>query len=332
MRKLLRPIAGFYGGMTSFRNYLYDIGLKSVIEPDIPVISVGNITAGGTGKTPFTIALANQLVKKDFKPAIITRGYKRKSRGQLIVSEGQGPMTSAIASGDEPFVMAHKTRGVVIIADKNRVHAAKTARQKYNCDIIIADDAFQHRNLHRDVNIVLWDSYTAPEKEALLPKGRLRESFTGLNRADLIVLTRTENPNPNYIRFFNHFRLKCYVSSTKVTGIKNDEQDYDPELLNGRKLLAFCGLGNPQQFFDTVETLQPSELVTRKFSDHHRYSVKEIDELITVAKGHCCDFMVTTEKDKANIPEDYMSLKNLLFLSIDFQIGEDLLQEILKGI
>ncbi len=330
--KILSPFAGIYNGVTSLRNYFFNIDLKKTIELDIPVISVGNITAGGTGKTPFTITLAKLLVEKGFKPAIITRGYKRKSKGQIIVSNGNGPTVPVEISGDEPFLMAEKTDNVVIIADKDRVSAGKTVIEKFDCDIIIADDCFQHRRLFRDVNIILWDSYTSPFEEYLLPKGRLRESFSGLLRGDFMVFTRTEKPDEKDVKFFNQKGLECYTSPTRITSIKNISGDLDQSEVENKKILAFCGLGNHQQFFDTVQQLNPNKLITQKFSDHHKYSNRQIDELFNKLKEDEIDYLITTEKDRTNIPTKYLNNEKLLFLSIELEIGNSLLQRILKNI
>jgi len=332
MKELLAPFAGLYKGVTSLRNYLFDINLKKTIELDIPVISVGNITAGGTGKTPFTITLANLLVEKGFKPAIITRGYKRKSKGQVIVSEGNGSKVSVEISGDEPFLMAEKTKKVVIIADTDRVEAGKTALEKMGSDIIIADDCFQHRRLFRDVNIILWDSYTSPYDESLLPKGRLRESFDGLLRGDFLVFTRTESPDDKDVEFFNQKGLECYTSPTRITEIKNINEEFAQSDIEGKSILAFCGLGNHQQFFDTVQQLNPNKLITQKFPDHHKYSEQEVETLFKKAELDKVDFLITTEKDKTNIPSKFLGNEKLMYLSISLGIDERLLNRILRDI
>ena len=332
INKILTPIAALYKSVTTLRNYFYDINLKKTHKLEIPVISVGNITAGGTGKTPFTITLANLLVEKGHKPAIVTRGYKRKSKDQVIVSKGDGAIVSVEISGDEPFLMAEKTNKVVIIADKNRIEAGKTAIEKFGCNIIIADDCFQHRRLFRDVNIVLWDSYSSPYEENLLPKGRLRESFDGLSRADFLVFTRTENPYEKDVQFFNDKGLECYSSPTKINAIKNVNGEVLSSQLNNTYLFAFCGLGNNQQYFDTVRKINPKKIIVQKFSDHHKYSNQQMEALFRKAEEQNIDYLITTEKDRANIPEKFLQNKKLLFLSISLEIDDVLLDRILQDI
>ena len=332
MRTILSPFSGLYKVITNWRNYFYDREILKSHSLDIPVISIGNITAGGTGKTPFAIALANILVERGFKPAIITRGYKRRSKGQVIVSEGSGPIVSAPESGDEPFLMAQQTKNVVIIADADRFAAGKTAQDNYQSDIIIADDCFQHRRLHRDVDIVLWDAYSSPFDEHLIPKGRLREAFGNLNRADLLVFTRTDQPAPEFGSFFRDHGLTCFTAPTDITDVKTADKSIDQKYLRGKKLLAFCGLGNPEQFFDTVKQLEPAKLQATTFPDHHKYTRAEMEKIFSQFTQDGCDYLITTEKDRANIPANYSGRAELLFLSIEMNIQNSLIKEILDRI
>lgn len=330
MRKFLFPIASLYQLITFLRNKFYDKNIFKSYEVEIPVISIGNITVGGTGKTPFTISLAKILLEKGFRPAIITRGYKRKTKDQIIVSEGNGPQVSALKSGDEPFLMAEKTKNIVIIADRNRYEAAKTAHEEYNCDIILADDAFQHRKLKRDIDIVLWDASASPQKERILPVGRLRESLVGLKRADMIVFTRTNNAKKKDVVFFENNGLDTFVSPTIIENIHRKGNLVDISVAKGKNLAAFCGLGNHEQFFDTVKKLEPAKLITAEFPDHHKYSEVEIEKLLSKTKEY--DYLITTEKDLTNIPEKHQSLENLLVLSISLKISYNLIEEIMKSL
>jgi len=326
---LLTPFSLLYYGITAVRNWLYNRTFLKVKKLTVPVISIGNITAGGTGKTPFAISLANRLTAQGFSPAIITRGYKRKTKKQVIVSKGNGPLISPRESGDEPWLMSQKTNGVVIIADRDRYQAGKKAVQ-YGCDVVIADDAFQHRRLHRNVNIVLWDAYSSPQKEKILPVGRLREGMNGLRRADLIVLTRTDRISDEQSAFFQNYGLKCYSAATRIGSVLQKGHSVPKENLARKKILAFCGLGNPEQFFDTVKQLQPLKLITARFQDHHKYTSLEMMQLMEKAAAEGCYFLMTTEKDLTNIPLEYAGNEKLLTLSIELKIDEQLLDEILK--
>ncbi len=323
---LLSPLAFFYNGITTLRNWLYDTHFLTQHSLNSPVISVGNITAGGTGKTPFSISLANQLVKKGYQPAIITRGYKRKSNGQIIVSNGSGPLVAPSVSGDEAYLMAEKTNDVVIIADKDRYAAGEVAVTQYHCNVIIADDCFQHRRLKRDIDIVLWDSYQSPYREKVLPVGRLRESYRGLARASFVVLTRTAKIKEAFRNFFHQYQLNTFLSPTIITAITYQDNFIDISLINNEPVFAFCGLGNHDQFFDTLKTLQPSQLITAKFPDHHTYSELEIVKILEKAKKTNCRYILTTEKDRTNIPEQFH--KQFYFVAIKLAINQELLDEI----
>jgi len=331
--KLFLNIIAFpYMIATSIRNWLYDKNILKTEKLSVPIISVGNITAGGTGKTPFVISLSIILQNSGYKVGIITRGYRRKGKEQIVVSTGKSPIVSPQISGDEPRLMALKAKDTVIIADRDRVASGKTAIEKYNCTILIMDDGYQHRRLSRDLNILLWDAYSNPYKEKVLPAGKLRESWHGLKRSSLLVFTRTDAIPDNYKKFFREKRpdLKQYCSPISIEKIVNMTSGGKVEDLQGHSVLAFCGLGNSQQFFDTVKKLNPSKLITKKFQDHHKYSYKEISSLIEDAKCNNCEFLITTEKDAINFPEKMPKINNLLLLDISLEIKEILKAEILK--
>ena len=333
--KLFLNIIAFpYVIATSIRNWLYDKNILKTEKLSVPVISVGNITAGGTGKTPFVISLSIFLQNSGYKVGIISRGYRRKGKEQIIVSTGKGPLVSPHISGDEPHLIACKTKDAVIIADRDKVAAGKTAIEKYNCTILIMDDGYQHRRLSRDLNILLWDAYSNPYKEKVLPAGKLRESWHGLKRASLLVFTRTNAIPENYKRFFMEKRpdLKQYCSPISIEKIviASSGNTLNLEELEGHSIFAFCGLGNPQQFFDTIKKLNNSKLITKKFRDHHKYNEKEINSLIEDAKSNSCEFLITTEKDAINFPEGLPKINNLLLTSISLKLKEKLKAEILK--
>ena len=316
--------------ISTLRNILYNYKFLKINSAHIPVISVGNITAGGTGKTPFTIALANLFVENGYQPAIITRGYKRTSKGQVVASNGAGPLASVAECGDEPWLMSQKTTNVVIIADKNRFSAAQTAQDKHNCNVIICDDGFQHRRLKRDADIVLWDSTTSPNNEKLLPVGRLRESFRCLKRADYLVFTRSEKFLDSYIQFFEKYNLEFALSQTRISQLLNKDNQVEPSRIYEEKVLAFCGLGNPVQFFDTIKKLKPQLLLTKAFADHHKYSEKQMEDLLDFAVSKECKYLITTEKDYTNIPSVYKESNKIIVVSIEMHIDDKLFSSLLK--
>ncbi|MCF7886138.1 MAG: tetraacyldisaccharide 4'-kinase [Candidatus Marinimicrobia bacterium] len=328
---LLLPFSMLYLGITKIRNFLYDRDLLPSEGLKVPVISVGNITAGGTGKTPFTIALANHLKEKGYKPVIITRGYKKMSKGQVIVSRGEGPLVSPEIGGDEPYLMARKTTAHVI-ADPNRYQAGLTAQQ-YDCNVIIADDAFQHRSLNRDVDIVLWDAAHNPKQAQPLPSGYLRESIKSVRRADFLIFSRTAEISQHHSHYFKKLAPEITQFPTPLV-IKKlytaaDHKNVDFDTVRNRKVLAFCGLGNPDQFYKTIEKLQPEKIHFKAFADHYKYGQKDLEKLTKKAKQLNCDYLLTTEKDFTNFPAKYNPAPKILILEVTMQIDSALLKQIL---
>ena len=330
---LLLPLAYLYQLIVKIRNILYDKNIFKIKQLSVPVISIGNITAGGTGKTPFAIALADILQKKGYKPAIITRGYKKNSKGQVLVSAGESPLVSAREAGDEPYLMAQKT-SAVIIANPNRYEAGITAIQKHQCNLIIADDGFQHRKLARDFDLVLWDPDHDPHQARPLPSGYLREGLSAIDRASALVYTRTDKIPENQARDFNKIKsnLPQYFAPLKINSLykADNNKQISPEIIRGKSLMAFCGLGNPDQFFETVQKLQPDNLQTRTFSDHHKYSQQELTKLTQGFKQY--DFLVTTEKDQSNFPEGVTIPENILILAVELEVPDSLVDQILSAI
>ncbi len=323
---LLIPIAGIYRIIINIRNRLYDTGFRKQVFCSVPVISVGNITLGGTGKTPLVIELANWLTRLGYSPGIISRGYKRSSRGQQIVKNRTKILQPSLVAGDEPFLMATKTDRVVIIVDADRVAAAATAVNRFGCDILIADDAFQHRRLGRNLDIVLWDIDLNPNRCRLLPAGRLREPLQSLQRADILFISRTDKIPDEYYSTLQKVHPALFMAplSRHIRHIRSlsDNTEYPQDQLTGVAVLAFCGLGNPNQFFNMITLLTGVPPVQKTFPDHYRYTTRDIQLLTQQADQSGCRFLVTTRKDAVNLPESANSLANLLVIDIEYIIDE----------
>jgi len=328
----LGPLSILYQIPVFVRNKFYDRGLFRSQRLSLPVISVGNLSAGGTGKTPFVISLTQRLVEIGYRPAILTRGYRRESRGQILVSRGEGPLVDARKSGDEPFLMAVKTTGAVIICDKDRYSASRRAAEKFRCDVIVLDDGFQHRRLHRDLDIILWDASRGPQDEWPLPLGRLREPLITIQRAHKIAFTRCKKIPAAAAHYFQaRFpEIQQSLAATEIDRIVRviDEKAVNPEILQNQKILAFCGLGNADQFFDTVRRLRPKSLVMKKFPDHHKYSLATMKALGAEARNSGSAFMICTEKDLSNFPAAFAAPEKLLVLSIRLGLDPDLFNRI----
>ncbi|RUM32320.1 MAG: tetraacyldisaccharide 4'-kinase, partial [Aquifex sp.] len=264
LRSSLLPLSLLYGKIINLRNSLYDRGILKVKKLPVPVISVGNISAGGSGKTSFVIHLANLL--KDKKVCILSRGYKRKSKGTLIVSEYGNVKATWEEAGDEPYLMAKILPHVSVVVSEDRYKGGVLALEKLSPEVIILDDGFQHRKLHRDLNILLLKKKDLSDK--LLPAGNLREPLREIRRADIIVLTYQEvNPFDFFTGkpTFKMFREFCCLLNSSFEEIPLD-------FLKDKEVIAFSGLGDNEQFEKILKKLGIKVKKFIPFKDHHDYS------------------------------------------------------------
>ena len=276
---ILKGLALIYGAVVKTRNTLYDAGILKSYRAPLLVVSVGNIEAGGTGKTPFTMALANELFQRGRKVAIVTRGYKGRLDGPIIVT----PRHRNDEVGDEALLMARLMKAPVI-KSPDRLRGALFAYVHLGAEIIILDDGFQHRRLHRDLDIVLVG--TDITRERLLPAGRLREPASCLSRADIIIAMKGAN----------HEALKAVLKPLVLVDSKGNTSAL--RLLEGKRILAFCAIGRPDHFFTMLEQL--GAVVERlAYQDHHCYTAPDAKEILDRASG--ADLILTTEKDLVKI-------------------------------
>ncbi len=304
--RFLAPLAALYGGAVSVRLSAYRQGFLRVHRAARPVLSVGNLAAGGTGKTPFVGWLARELLARGTRPAILTRGYGRASHGLVVVSDGAGTLASVRASGDEAAALARSLPRIPIVADSDRVAAARRVEELVpDVGVHLLDDGFSHVALARDLDVVLLDA-TAPDAGgALLPEGRLREPLSSLARADLVVVTKCEQADPAAARAVaNRWApgTPVYHARTRVLGIQDDSGDeVRAEDLPGQTLVAVAGLARPEAFFATLASLgiAPASAVT--FRDHHPYGPHAIGRIEKAAEESGATAVVTTEKDAVKL-------------------------------
>ena len=266
---LLLPFSFFYCVAVCFRNFLYDRGLLKSTKLPAFVISIGNITTGGTGKTPVTCEIANYFNRQGKKVAVISRGYggKLSNKKTNIVSSGEKLYYNAELAGDEPYWIAKNSPGTVIITGKDRIKSGKLAIKEFNAEILILDDGFQHRKLHRDLDIVLIDPKKIFGNGFLLPAGPLREPISELKRAHKII--------------------KPEKYCEKINGIN--------------RVIAFTGIAQPESFFKFLEE-QNIEIITKKvFPDHYLYTEEDIKALQIEAQRVNAEALITTEKDMVKI-------------------------------
>ncbi len=303
---LLAPLAALYGGAVSVRLGAYRSGFLRVRKAARPVLSVGNIAAGGTGKTPFVRWLARELLARGTRPSILTRGYGRSSRGSVVVSDGAGAVASVRAAGDEAAALARALPRVPIVADADRLAAARRVEQLVpDVGVHLLDDGFSHVALARDLDVVLLDA-TAPDAGgALLPEGRLREPLSSLARADLVVVTKCEQADPAAARALaNRWApgAPVYHALTRVLGIRDDSgEEVRAEDLPGQTLVAVAALARPDAFFETLKGLgiAPAGAVT--FRDHDPYRHFALGRIERAAEESGATAIVTTEKDAVKL-------------------------------
>jgi len=342
LRLLLNVIALYYGLGIALRNLLYDkniakpfavtfAGLKTTVisQVTIPVISVGNITVGGTGKTPLVIWLCNFLQAKQIKCAILTRGYKATKGNQ----------------SDEPAVIARNCPDAELIINPDRLAGAMEAVRKHHAQVLVMDDGFQHRRLHRDIDIVTIDATLPFGFDRMLPAGLLREPVSALKRAQAAVITRSDLVSQDNLKklslVINGINPKAAVAMTihaPVCAMSADDKRISLEQLRGRKVFAFCGIANPDAFFETINRLGAEVAGTKIFDDHHNYTAKDISAIYDEAAKSGAGMLLTTEKDfnKIGLPANasqlvlaYLAVK-LKFISGHNQISQ-LIERSLTG-
>lgn len=293
--KLLEFGSIFYGIGSGLKNKLYDNGLLKPKKVNAFVISVGNITTGGVGKTPVVSEIAKYLIQNGEKVAIISRGYggKLSNKNINVISDGEKIFYNAKLAGDEPFWLAQNSKGVIVITTKNRYEGAKFAVEKFGATKIILDDGFQHRKLYRNLDIVLMDSKMGFGNEKLLPAGPLREGMEAFSRIDRLVVVSKDIDHSRAEKLAKIMSKKMKVKTT----VCNTEPDYVYNIKTGEKLAdnskitAICAIGQPKQFYQFLDNYKIKQTID--FDDHHIYTEEELPDGI----------IVTTEKDAVKMKD-----------------------------
>ena len=313
IRTLLFPLLWFlskiYALVIFFRHFAYDHGLFKITKLSIPVISIGNIAAGGSGKSPFTVWLAKGLQKKGLKVAILSRGYGRSSKGTVIVSRGDGVEVTSHDGGDEPVMMAKLTNGIPIVVDANRVRGGKLIENEFSPDLIIMDDAMQHRKIHRDLDIALWNSHQRPADLSYLPLGHQRDLYSRLKKMDFLLLTKvSEIGHEEKWKFLEKWHVIDGALQYDIQSPFNTINGDPLEITEKSKILAFAGTAFPEHFFAQLQELIPNtEWEFLALSDHYEYNAGFREYL--QEKHPDIDFFLTTEKDYAKIRQ--LEIENL---------------------
>ena len=334
LRLFLSIAAALYSAVIVLRNFLYSKSLLKAHRAGAPVICIGNITTGGTGKTPLVVWLCNLITKhstlktQNCSCAILTRGYKA-NQGALL---------------DEPAILAESCPRAKVVINPDRVAGASEAVSKLDADVLIMDDGFQHRRLARDLDIVAIDATRPFGYGKILPAGLLREPVSGLKRADAVIITRSDqvtdaelNRLEKKLRLINPDMIiaKSIHSPTYVKSA--DGRETAIEELKGKKIFAFCGIGNPDAFFSTIKKLGCDLVGSEIYDDHYHYTDEDIERIFKQAEHFKADMVLTTQKDWTKILNSQFSILNskdiplsYLAIEIKFLAAEDKLRDLIE--
>lgn len=334
---LLTPLAVTFSALVRSRNFLYDFRLLPMRRPTPKVISVGNLTVGGTGKTPFVLWLAQALQARDYQVGILTRGYKGSRTGTIVIGAQGEALASPAEVGDEAVMLARTFPGVVI-AGKNRMAAAQLAHQNFQSDIVIVDDGFQHRQLQRDIDILLINASHGRRGLGngwLLPAGPLREPLSATQRTDIVVFTKgrpclqdgqdrqdgqeslhfdTQPFGPKPV-FYADLKPTALVQSVQGTW-----QELPLVLLDHRRVLAVAGIADPVPFYSMLRDQEVELTQVLSFPDHHAYT--QADWQTILAASRSCDLIVTTEKDLVKLEQFPFPVGKLVALRVRMEIRD----------
>lgn len=334
-RVLLAPLSFLsflYALAVSVRVTFYRKGIYRSRSLPCRVVSVGNLTLGGTGKTPFVILLAGMILRRGYRTAVLSRGYKGKYEGPCaLVSDGERILMDPTEAGDEPILLARKLKGVPVIVGRERWGAGRLAIDRFRTQVLVLDDGYQHLALKRDLNFLLLDSFSPFGNGRLFPRGELREPLGQMCRADALVLTKG-GPDDNIInsgkRFMNLpegrpvFRVRYEPEEIIVWG---EERALPPLYMKKKRVLAFSGLARPESFEKTLQGLEAEILGFEAFPDHYAYEGKDLERLREKALRVGAEAMVTTEKDMVRIKNFPPGRMLLCALSVRHVFpGEDL--------
>ncbi len=301
-----------------------------MINHGIKTISVGNIVMGGAGKTPHTLMIAEELIKKGEKTAILSLGYKGKIGYDVtVISDGEGnffhhpPMAA-----DEPYMMAKNLPYAVVITGKKREQSLELARDKFGVTAAILDDGYQYKKLQRDVNILLLDHKRPISTGFPFPFGYLREFPSSISRADIIVFTRALNNNiPENVRGFIN-KQSIYFSNTVFNRVILKNEVVELKYLKGAVTAAYSGIANNDAFYHTLQNAGLDIRFFTGFADHKMLSEKSINGIITQGRKKGAALFITTEKDFVKLPQEYQSIFGYLKMDIDFNNKDAFINEI----
>ena len=333
---VLKALSCVFSAVVWIRYAFYRIGILHRFPLGVQVISIGNVTAGGTGKTPVTEIFARTLAAEGRKVAILSRGYRRKEAPfwqrmftqvvtpPLVVSDGRHVLLDAATGGDEPYMLASNLPGVAVVVDRNRVKAGRYAIKRLGCDTLILDDGFQYQKLKHSIEVVLVDSTNPFGNGNMLPRGILREPAKNLKRADIIFLTKCRgdvSAVKEEIRKYNSSAeiVECNHTPRVLKDVWSREE-FPLDWLKGRTACTLSGIASPKGFENSLRQLGAKVVWCERYADHHRYDSSEILYALNRTADMGADALVTTEKDAVRFPRFETVPVRCLYLRIAIEI------------
>jgi len=339
IRFLLAALAGVaqvFRAVVALRYFFYEVGVLRRFPLGCQVVSIGNVTAGGTGKTPVTEKFARELTAAGRKVAILSRGYRRKEKPwwqrmfsdvvepPLVVSDGKQVKLDAATGGDEPYMLASNLPGVCVIVDRNRVKAGRYAISHYGCDTLILDDGFQYQRLKHSLEVVLVDKTNPFGNGHMLPRGVLREPAGHVSRADFIFLTKCSGDSSDIVRQIREHNSTAEIIECRHAPrlLKNvwSREELPLEWLEGKTLTTLSGIAVPQGFEDSLRKLGAKVIWCERYADHHRYDSSEIIYALNKTADLGADALITTEKDAVRFPRLETTPVPCYYLRVDIEI------------
>ncbi len=313
-------LTNIYSSLSTIEREFFETFDFLKYRPKAKVVSIGNLSMGGTGKTPVLFELLNELQNNfpNLKILVLTRGYRCPWENSFYELYGDGNHPFELT--DEALILNKRFPLIPVLVGKNRNHAAKIGEMKYKPDLILLDDGFQYRRLYKDFDIILWDAMSKPEEAELIPKGRLREPLERLKDANVIFLTRCESASKEQIEFWTKW-LKEKVPNIPIIKTKTEleglyKQNGEPAILDkSTKIMAFSAIGRPESFYSQLEQANYTLVLKKEFRDHHRFSDQELEELFNESKKNNCS-LVCTEKDAIKIKSEIAEKMDLNILRI----------------
>lgn len=340
-RLFLTPLSWMWAAVYFIRRICYDYGILRQRSFVVPIISVGNLTFGGTGKTPFTLWLSEYLQSKNKHVMILMRGYKGKLENSSgLIQTGKKINPDAADYGDEALLFARRLNEATVVVGKNRSENLSFYFPKVQPDVVLLEDGHQHIKIKRKINIVLFDALMPLSRYHVAPLGYMREGFSALKDADLVVIGRADIAKPEKIESLKNL-LAPYLPNGipfaevcfRPNGFYNASYDlvYTLDQIRNKKVILMAGIANPQSFFKLIEDLGAEILVTESFPDHHFFKAEEIDSLLSYAKSEDA-LIVTTEKDIVRIKK-IVNDESIVFLEVDlhFLKGEKETKELIDS-